>query len=98
MKEYWQNLSTGRKIKLIVTIALSLCAIIFAARNWRETEVILVFLKVRMPLTLVIVLSAAIGFAIASLFDYRKFKARDAEIKRLNNKLLEQAEAARLKE
>lgn len=98
MKEYWQNLSTGRKIKLIVTIVVSLCAIIFAARNWRETEVILVFLKVKMPLTLVIVISAAIGFAIASLFDYRKFKARDAEIKRLNNKLLEQSEAARLKE
>ena len=98
MKEYWQNLSTGRKTKLIVTIVVSLCAIIFAARNWRETEVILVFLKVKMPLTLVIVISAAIGFAIASLFDYRKFKARDAEIKRLNNKLLEQSEAARLKE
>lgn len=98
MKEYWQNLSTGRKVKLILTIVLSLCAIIFAARNWRETEVILVFFKVRMPLTLVIVISAVIGFAIASLFDYKKFKARDIEIKRLNNKLLEQIESAKLKE
>ena len=98
MKEYWQNLSTGRKVKLVVTVLLTLCALIFAARNWKETEVILVFWKVKMPLTLVIVISTAIGFAIASLFDYRKFKVRDAEIKRLNNKLLEQSEAARLKE
>lgn len=90
MKEYWQDLSTGKKMRMILTIILSLSAIIFAARNWRETEVILVFLKVKMPLTLVIVISAGIGFALASLFDYRKFKARDVEIKRLNNKLLEQ--------
>ena len=98
MKEYWQNLTTAKKTKLIFTLVLSLCAIIFAARNWRETEVILVFLKVKMPLTLVIIISAGIGFAIASLFDYRKFKARDIEIKRLNNKLIEQGEAQRLKE
>lgn len=98
MKEYWQNLTAAKKTRLVLTIVLSLCAIIFAARNWRETEVILVFLKVRMPLTLVIVLSAVIGFAIASLFDYRKFKARDLEIKRLNNKLIDLIEAQSLKQ
>ena len=91
MKEYWNNLSTGKKIRLIITMVLVICAIIFAARNWRDTEVIMVFFRMKMPLTLIIVLSGAIGFATASLFDYRKFRKRDAEIKRLNEKLSDQS-------
>jgi len=89
MKDYWNNLTLSRKIRLIITVVLGLCAIIFAARNWRETEVILVFFKIRMPLTLVILLSAVAGFAVASLFDYRKFKMRDTEIVKLKKQLEE---------
>lgn len=92
MKEYWNDLSLSRKIRLIFTILIGICAIIFAARNWKDTEVILVFLKIQMPLTLVIVLSSAIGFAIASLFDYRKFKVRDQEIIRLKKELEQKKE------
>ena len=92
MKEYWNNLSLSRKIRLIITILVGICAVIFAARNWKDTEVILVFLKIQMPLTLVIVLSSAIGFAIASLFDYRKFKVRDQEIIRLKKELEQKKE------
>jgi len=92
MKEYWSNLSGGRKVRLIIIILVGICAVIFAARNWKDTEVILVFLKIQMPLTLVIVLSSAIGFAIASLFDYRKFKTRDQEIARLKKEIEQKKE------
>lgn len=85
MKEYWNNLSTAKKIRLIVTALLVICALTFALQNWTETEVRLVFFRISMPLTLVILFSGIIGFAFASIFDYRKFKKRDAEIKKLND-------------
>lgn len=96
MKEYWHDLSQTKKIKLILTILLSLSIIIFAFRNWNETEVILVFVKVRMPLTIVILFSAVIGFLISVLFGYKKNKLREAEIKRLNDKILQDIETKRL--
>lgn len=92
MKEYWSSLSFGRKVRLIITLLLVICVITFAARNWRSTEVIFVFFRLELPLTLIILLSGAVGFATASLFDYRKFKVRDAEIKRLNEELARKTE------
>lgn len=91
MKEYWSNLTTGKKAKLIGIVLLVIIALIFVVRNWQPTEVIFVFFRMHIPLTLIIVISGAIGFAFASLFDYRKFKVRDNEIKKLS----EQLEAAK---
>lgn len=87
MKEYWNNLSTGKKIRLIINVLLGLFAMIFAIRNWQSTEVILVFIKMKLPLTLIILLCLAIGFGLASLFDYKKFKKRDKEISQLKERI-----------
>lgn len=87
MKDYWNGLTSGQKIKLVLTVVLGLFGLIFAVRNWQETEVILVFFKAKMPLTMIILLSAIVGFAFASVFDYRKFKKKDAEIKTLKSEL-----------
>lgn len=87
MKEYWQDLSTGKKVKLVMTILLVIIALTFVVRNWQPTEVIFVFFRMHIPLTLIILISGAIGFAMASLFDYKKFRAHKEEIKALNTKL-----------
>lgn len=89
MKEYWNSLSTMKKIRLIGAILLGLFVIVFAIRNWRDTEVVFLFSQTKMPLTIIMVLSGAAGFALASLFDYKKFKKRDKEIKRLTDKVNE---------
>lgn len=87
MKEYWNNLTSGQKSKLIMKIVLGLFALIFAIRNWQSVPVIWVFFKTQIPLTLVIVLCIGIGFAVSSLFDHRKFKAKDKEIADLKTKI-----------
>ena len=87
MKEYWLDMSSSQKIKLIFKIILGLFALIFAVRNWQLTEVVLVFFKMKLPLTIIIVLCVAVGFALASLFDYRKFKLKNKEIDELKLKI-----------
>lgn len=87
MKEYWNDLTKGQKTKLILKIVLGLLALTFAIRNWQSVQVIVVFFSMKIPLTLVIVLSGIIGFAMASLFDYRKFKKKNTEIAELKSKI-----------
>jgi uncharacterized integral membrane protein len=87
MKEYWTDLTSGQKTKLVLKIILGLFALIFAVRNWQSTEVVLIFFKVNMPLTVLILASLAIGFALASLFDYRKLKAKDKAISELKEQM-----------
>ncbi len=87
MKEYWNDLSGGQKAKLILKIIIGLFAVIFAVRNWQSVDVILVFFKMKMPLTLIIMLCIGIGFATSSIFDYKKFKKKNSEIAELKAKL-----------
>jgi uncharacterized integral membrane protein len=87
MIEYWKDLSGGQKTKLVLKIVLGIFAFIFVLRNWQSVEVIPVFFKVQMPLTLVILFSIIVGFALASIFDYKKFKVKNEEIKSLKAKL-----------
>lgn len=96
MKEYWQNLPLSKKIRIIFIVLVSIIALIFVIRNWQPVEIIFVFFKLQVPLTLIILISGLIGFAIGSLFDYKKFKQRDNEIKRLTQKLNEKEEASRV--
>ncbi len=86
MKEYWNDLSSSQKTKLIFKLILGLFALIFAIRNWQNTEVVLVFFKMQLPLTIIIVLCVAVGFALASLFDYKKFRVKNKEIEELKIK------------
>ncbi len=88
MKEYWNDLSGGQKTKLILKIILGIFALTFVLRNWQSVTVIPVFFKIQMPLTLVILLSIGIGFALSSIFDYKKFKIKNKEIADLKAKLL----------
>ena len=87
MKDYWNSISTGKKIRLIFILFLVLLGLIFAIRNWQSTEVILVFYKVELPLTLIITISGIIGYAISALFEFRKFMKKDKEIADLKEKI-----------
>jgi uncharacterized integral membrane protein len=88
MKEYWNDLTSGQKTKLILKILLGILAFIFAIRNWQSTPVVLLFFEMNLPLTIIIALCLAIGFAVASVFDYRKFKAKNKEISLLKSKIV----------
>lgn len=91
MQEFWKSLSTWKKFKLIVTLIVSVFALIFAIYNWQITEVDFLFFKLKISLTLLIAISIAIGYLFSSLFDYRKYRIKQGEINQLK------AEIKRLK-
>lgn len=87
MKEYWSNLTTGQKIKYIISLIIVIFVVIFAVQNWARTEVNFVFFSINVPKTLLILISLVGGYGLSTLFDYRKFKKKDKEIKSLKNQL-----------
>lgn len=87
MKEYWSNLTTGQKTKYIISFLVVVFVVIFAVQNWGRTEVNFVFFSVNIPKTLLIIISLAGGYGLSTLFDYRKFKKKDKEIRLLQEQL-----------
>lgn len=87
MKEWWDGLSSSQKFKYIASAIAGLLVLIFAIVNWKTVPVSLLITTVRIPITLLIVLSLAGGFGLATLFDYRKFRKKDSEIKSLKSQL-----------
>ncbi len=87
MKEYWKNISTARKIRIILGITLGIIFIIFAVQNRDTVFFSMVFWKFHISLTLLILLSMVVGYLIASLFDYKKFKEKDKQIAELKLKI-----------
>lgn len=91
MGEYWESLTTGKKIKLILTVILSIFVIIFAIVNWEIFAVNFVFFSLDLPVTLLIVICLCLGYLISTLFEYKHYNARMKEIEELK------AEIERLK-
>ena len=87
MKEFWTSLSTWKKFKLILTIILVIFACIFAIYNWQETEVNFLFFRVKISLTLLIVICLVTGYFSSTLFDYRKHKVKQLEVNKLKDEL-----------
>lgn len=87
MKEWWQGLKSQQKMKYIISGVAGLLVLIFAIVNWKSINVNLLITTVRIPITLLIILSLAGGFGLATLFDYRKFRKKDKEIKSLKSQL-----------
>lgn len=86
-KEYWEKLSSVEKLKFVLKIIFGLIAILFAVFNWQTIELHLVFGKVYLPLTILIILCFAIGFFFSSIFDYRRFKKKNNEIEKLQREI-----------
>jgi uncharacterized integral membrane protein len=89
MLDYWKSLSANEKFFLVLKFLIGLLFLIFIVRNWQSIEVNLVFFKLSLPLTLVILLSAGLGAFIASFWFIKKINDKNTEIKRLANKQLE---------
>ncbi len=87
MKEWWDGLSNSQKMKYIISAVSGMLVLIFAIVNWKSIPVNFLITTIRIPTTLLIVLSLAGGFGLATLFDYRKFKKKDKEINTLRTRL-----------
>lgn len=93
MKEWWDGLSSSQKLKYIISAVSGILVLIFAIVNWKSIPVNFLITTIRIPTTLLIVLSLAGGFGLATLFDYRKFRKKDKEINTLRTRLKMREEA-----
>ena len=87
MKEFWEGLTKAQKVKYIVSSVAVILGIIFAVMNWTSVEVHFILMSVDVPITLLIIFSMAAGYGLATLFDYKKFKGKNKEIKSLKSQL-----------
>lgn len=87
MKEYWDKLTLGQKIKLISFAIIGLLIVIFALLNWKVYELNLIFGKVEVPLTILILISMFGGYAYAKVYGFMKSRSQDKEISYLKGEL-----------
>ena len=83
MGEYWENLTTWKKVKLALAVVAVIFVVIFAVVNWQEAMVNFVFFRLKTSVTLLIVICFCIGYLVSSIFDFKPSKEREAEIQRL---------------
>ena len=89
MGEYWESLSGIKKVKLIATIILSVFVVIFAIVNWQEIEVEFIFFRLKMYVTLLIIICLSLGYLISSLFEYKYYNQKQKEVLALQSELAE---------
>jgi uncharacterized integral membrane protein len=87
MLDYWKGLTGINKIKFIFSLLIGIVGVVFATLNWNAQEVHLIFTKKTIPLTLVIIFSIIVGYAMAAILNYRKFRLKDKEIENLQKEL-----------
>lgn len=87
MKEYWNKLSLGEKVKLIFYAVVGLLILIFALLNWKVFNLNLIFGKVEVPVTILILISMFGGYAYAKIYGWMKSRTKDNEISYLKGEL-----------
>lgn len=87
MVEYWKSLSPLNKFKFVLSLILGIIGVVFTTLNWNVQEVHLIFVKTNIPLSLLILFSIIIGYALSFIFNFRKFRAKDREIEVLKKNI-----------
>ena len=83
----WGKMSLKDKVKFTSSIICVILFIAFAALNWNSHEIHFIFLKSKIPLTVVIFLSVVVGYLISFLISYKKLMKKNFEIEMLKEKI-----------
>ncbi len=87
MKDYWNKLSFIEKVKLIFFSLIGLLIFIFALLNWKDYSLNLIFDKIDIPVTILILISMFGGYAYARVYAALKSRKQDKEINYLKGEL-----------
>lgn len=87
MKDYWKKISFVQKAKLIFFGIVGLLVLIFALMNWKVIELSLIFGKVPVPVTILILISMFGGYAYARIYGWMQSKSLEREISYLKGEL-----------
>lgn len=80
MSEYWKALTLWNKVKFTISIIIGILGVVFATLNWNDEEVHLLFFQTTMPLTLVILISVIVGYAVAYVFNFQNSRKKEKEL------------------
>ncbi|MFT5582151.1 MAG: putative integral membrane protein [Psychromonas sp.] len=83
MKDYWDELTNWQKTKLILKVILYLLVGIFCIRNWHSTDLNLVIVTFKIPLTVIIVASLGLGYLLAKTLTQGRIAKMKKQIKEL---------------
>jgi uncharacterized integral membrane protein len=92
MSEYWKALTLWNKVKFTISIIIGILGVVFATLNWNDEEVHLLFFQTTMPLTLVIIISVIVGYAVAYVLNFQNSRKKEKELQNLeeqNQKLVD---------
>lgn len=87
MKDYWNKLTFGEKVKLIFFALCGILILIFAFLNWEVYNLSLIFGEVPVPVTILILVSLLGGYAYGRIYGWIKSHQRDKEISYLKGEL-----------
>ena len=88
MKDYWNSLSTGGKVKFIIYLIILIATVIFAIINWQKTSLNLVFVEVMIPKTILILIAMVAGFGLAKMSDMKKIRTIQKDYKILQKSVI----------
>ena len=87
MYEYYKSLPTIGKIKFAFNIFLVIIGVVFATLNWTSQEIHMVFFRARAPLSILIIFSMGVGYAVSTIVNYKKFQEKEEQIEKLQKEL-----------
>lgn len=87
MKDYWNKLSFGEKAKLIFFGICGLLIFIFALLNWNVYNLNLIFGKVQVPVTILILISMFGGYGYGRVSGWVNTRKQEKEISYLKGEL-----------
>jgi uncharacterized integral membrane protein len=87
LKDYWQKLTFTQKLNHIFWGVIGLLIFIFALLNWKVFDLNLIFGKVKVPVTILILVSMFGGYGYAKIFGFMKTRKRDSEISYLKGEI-----------
>lgn len=79
MVEFWKTLNFWSKVKFVLSLIGLIFGVIFSTLNWNSLEVHLIFIKMEMPLTIVLLFSFVIGIAFANLMHFQRQRKKIKE-------------------
>lgn len=84
MADFWERKTPLQKTKFILGFILIILLIVFAIANWQTTEFDLIFTRVEMPRTILIVGCVVLGYIIAAFTEGLYKKKREKSERKSN--------------
>jgi uncharacterized integral membrane protein len=72
-------LNFWNKVKFVFSLIGLIFGVIFSTLNWNSLEVHLIFTKMNLPLTVVLLFAFIIGIAFANLMHFQRQRKKDKE-------------------